>query len=161
MRFEEVFRNPQFRVKYGNWVGVSSEPTIYGLRCRDIENQLCSHKIKAKVSRHHLKKHLFYDIEVNTTDGYIDEKEIAEALGISNECVDFIHIDTKNKYIIYWIDEKQLNKKYMDCTGRLVFDRLDSLRSQAKIYLEDEEYFVTEIINDCGNITVKLVKNIK
>ena len=89
--------------------------TIYNRRCKSIKKELCRKGIDAKV----IRKTIFgigcyaVDVECSTS------KTIADALDIPREWVGVAVLN--EDFERYLIKEDELNSKYCDCDGELVF----------------------------------------
>ena len=97
------------------------EKSIYAKRCDDIQDRLKEKGIKAVVSRHTIYDTRLYLIEYESdwNDKCIYELEIANALDIPREWVALYNIDNRTTLSV---KEKELNDKYSDDDGRLVFE---------------------------------------
>lgn len=92
--------------------------TVWNRRCRAIEQQLKSKGLEAKVWRHDLFKVDYYVVNLNEKSSelyWTDIKNIANALDIPKVWVDFVEHNR------YFVKEKELNDKYLDDNGEMVF----------------------------------------
>lgn len=129
---------------------------VYWRRSDAIKEQLAKYDIDAKVSRHHLKDWRVYCLDISTEDGHVSEDDIIEALDIPREWLHFIHIDTANKYVLYWVDEEMLHSKYLQ-DGELVFTDPMVLAKDSVMSLFDSYDCVgIDIINNVGTSDVYL-----
>ena len=106
--------------------GVSGGKTIYGRRCGAITEQLKKHNVPVKrVGRHHFYNIRVYciEIKIGKCGKWIDDDDIAEALNIPKEWIAFIHINTEHRYKLYFVKEDELNSKYCDDDGELIFKK--------------------------------------
>lgn len=92
-------------------------------RCDDIEQQLAEHRIYADVSRHRLFGEKLYIVSFTKDYGggkHPTDENIAEALQIPDGWVSLYDCDgNKTEYAV---KEKELNRKYENCDGRLEWD---------------------------------------
>ena len=103
---------------YCDWNGGKS---IEAKRCDDIEQQLAEHCLIANVSRHDLFDVEYYLVEFTKDYGgglYPTCGKIAKALDIPNEWVNLYTCEC-NGMTVYAVKEKELNRKYENCDGRL------------------------------------------
>ena len=100
------------------------ELTIWNKRCKSIEEALKRHCIKSSVIRHTLFDTDYYLVEVSDNKHHISGDDIAEALDISKDWVCLYHC-RYNESTYYAVLEDELNDKYKNCNGELVFDDFD------------------------------------
>lgn len=112
-------------------------PSIWNRRCKAIEKELSEHCIKGVVSRHTLFDVDYYLVEVSDNRTYIDGNKIADALMIPKDWICLYHCKF-NEGTYYAILERELNDKYEDCDGELVFRKPFSL----------EKYFINHDVDD-------------
>ena len=99
------------------------DKTIERTRCDNIQDALKKNSIASCVSRHHVFDVNYYLIEVHTDecDDYVGSKEIADALGIDRDDVS-LYKTCNSKYPCYALLEDEINDKYSNDDGRLVFE---------------------------------------
>lgn len=91
--------------------------SIYHRRCDAIEHRLKEHNICAVVSRHTAFDVEYYVLDIKDNIADINRCEIADALDIPKDWVDFINIYDEG--VVYFIKEDEFNDKYCDCDGEI------------------------------------------
>ena len=164
MKYNSVFDNylvPSISDVFVNWTsndGYNSIDDIYNTvwnrRCKAIEQRLKSKGLKANVWRHDLFKVDYYVVNLDEESSNFyskDIKNIAEALDIPNVWVDFVG---RRKY---FIKEKELNDKYLNDCGEMVFDQdLDFF----EMYNDYDEFNFEMFLKDAINLKDDLVKKV-
>lgn len=113
--------------------------SIYNRRCNEIKKELCKHNIKADVHRKTLFDEKYYAIDVE--DSFCED--IAKALNIPFDWVEMAV--SKENFERYLVLEKELNDKYCDCNGELVFAEPYKLSEHL-----DDIYSVSERLKEVG-----------
>ena len=135
------------------------ESTIWNRRCRAIEKELKRHCIKSSVSRHTLFDTDYYLIEVSDNKHHISGDDIAEALDISKDWVCLYHCRAGER-TYYAVLEDELNDKYKNCNGELVFDEpfdlMDAIRISGMGCIEKR----LKECDRCPDVIVNKHKNI-
>ena len=155
---DHVYPWLESNIHWSNWVNFMGK-SIYGLRCDDIEKELCKHGLKANVHRHDCFGVDYYVIEEAYKSVCFDKGMIAKALNIPMDWVDLASVD--DMISKYWVKEEELNDKYLDCDGRFCFDELEFMKKKIKKLLNDMHILEGSIESSpahCkGTIEVKLV----
>lgn len=114
---------------FNNWF--SKEENPFHRRCEQIRKQLCKNGLKARVHRHTCFDMKYYVIEQWDKKTVFNERDIANALNIPREWCSLAN--HTNMIGFYWVKEDELNEKYCDCDGNLVFDEpFDFLEASPK-----------------------------
>ena len=123
-------------------------------RCNVIEKQLCKNGLKARVSRHTCFDVEYYVVEQWDKETYFSSEDIAKALKIPNDWVSLANYT--DGVGTYWVKEDELNDKYLDCDGEMLFDANEILIKSVKNHLDNDKLIKGSIDEDCNGIEIHL-----